>query len=81
MTEIISAAASLEFTRSDNAVKKLRPAIWYFGGVAQVFIKHFGLFGNLFFPAKKPADEAGNEISANKFSNILAFKEVKINEG
>ena len=59
MTEIISAAASLEFTRSDNAVKKLRPAIWYFGGVAQVFIKHFGLFGAAFYPAKKPAYSAG----------------------
>ena len=52
-------AAPLEFTRSDNAVKKLRPAIWYFGGVAQVF---YGLSGNLFFPAKKPAYFSGQHF-------------------
>lgn len=49
-------AAPMEFIRSDNAVKKLRPAIWYFGGVAQIFYQHFSNFGNLFLPAKKPAD-------------------------
>lgn len=68
-------AAPLEFTRSDNAVKKLRPAIWYFGALAQVFIKHFGLFGNLFFPAKKPAIQAGNvDKPINNCGEILTFE-------
>lgn len=54
-------AAPMEFIRSDNAVKKLRPAIWYFGGVAQIFYQHFSNFGNLFLPAKKPAIQAGKK--------------------
>ena len=68
-------AAPMEFIRSDNAVKKLRPAIWYFGGVAQIFYQHFSNFGNLFLPAKKPADSAGEVKNLiNNCGQIVPFK-------
>ena len=68
-------AAPMEFMRSDNAVKKLRPAIWYFGGVAQIFYQHFSNFGNLFLPAKKPADSAGEVKNLiNNCGQIVPFK-------
>ena len=72
-------AAPLEFTRSDNAVKKLRPAIWYFGGVAQFFFQHFGLFGNLFLPAKKPAKTGNVDKPINNCGEIITFKGDKFN--
>ena len=73
-------AAPMEFVRSDNAVKKLRPAIWYFGGVAQIFYQHFSNFGNLFLPAKKPADSAGEVKNLiNNCGQIITFKGGRFN--